>query len=347
MSDSDKDVIRTALHKWKVVFFRDQQLDHAAQIAFGAQFGKVTAAHPYEGDSAPAGFPQIHTVSPAAYDRRYGSEYRHKENRNGPNWHADVTPLINPPSHSILRAEVVPPYGGDTLFTNVAAVYQGLSPLVRGFIDGLRAEHRFGATLAFERSAERSASWFAVSRWRQSIRWFGCTPRPTSAWCMSTSSSPRRSSTCPRGRVVTSWTCCSSRSLARSIRFDSSGSREALRSGTIGPRCISRRATSSISITSACCIGSRWSATSRSARTGAHRSRWRASSSGPPDRAWTRPHGLRCDHSRPSSPNAATAVVVSATGHNAPPTWATTEVSSNGMSPPMMVELWPDNDIPV
>ncbi|WP_394339652.1 TauD/TfdA dioxygenase family protein [Mycobacterium intracellulare] len=155
LSDSDKDVIRTALHKWKVVFFRDQQLDHAAQIAFGAQFGEVTAAHPYEGDSAPAGFPQIHTVSPAAYDRRYGSEYRHKENRNGPNWHADVTPLINPPSHSILRAEVVPPYGGDTLFTNVATVYQGLSPLVRGFIDGLRAEHRFGATLAFERSAEK------------------------------------------------------------------------------------------------------------------------------------------------------------------------------------------------
>lgn len=155
LRDSDKEVIRVALHKWKVVFFRGQRLDHAAQVAFGAQFGEVTAAHPYEGDSAPAGFPQIHTVSPAAYDRRYGSEYRHKENWNGPNWHADVTPLINPPSHSILRAEVVPPYAGDTLFTNVAAVYQGLSPAVRGFIDGLRAEHRFGATLAFERSAEK------------------------------------------------------------------------------------------------------------------------------------------------------------------------------------------------
>lgn len=155
LTESDKEVIRAALHKWKVVFFRGQRLDHAAQVAFGAQFGEVTAAHPYEGDSAPAGFPQIHTVSPAAYDRRYGSEYRHKENWNGPNWHADVTPLINPPSHSILRAEVVPPYGGDTLFTNVAAVYQGLSPAVRGFIDGLRAEHRFGATLAFERSVEK------------------------------------------------------------------------------------------------------------------------------------------------------------------------------------------------
>ena len=114
------------------MFFRDQALDHAAQIAFGAQFGDVTPGHPYEGDSAPPGFPQIHTVSPAAYDHRYGTQYRKKQSPNGPGWHADVTPLINPPSHSILRAEAVPPYGGDTQFVNVAAVYAGLSESVRG-----------------------------------------------------------------------------------------------------------------------------------------------------------------------------------------------------------------------
>jgi alpha-ketoglutarate-dependent taurine dioxygenase len=137
------------------VFFHDQKLDHAAQIAFGAQFGDVTPGHPYEGDSAPHGFPQIHTVSPAAYDHRYGTNYRKKQSANGPGWHADVTPLINPPSHSILRAEQVPPYGGDTQFTNVAAVYQGLSPAVRAFVDELRAEHRFGAAVSAERSAEK------------------------------------------------------------------------------------------------------------------------------------------------------------------------------------------------
>jgi alpha-ketoglutarate-dependent sulfate ester dioxygenase len=155
LSDGAVAEIRDALNKWKVVFFRDQTLDHAAQIAFGAQFGDVTPGHPYEGDSAPPEFPQIHTVSPAAYDHRYGPKYRKKQSANGPGWHADVTPLINPPSHSILRAEVVPPYGGDTQFTNVAAVYQGLSESVRGLIDGLRAEHRFGATVSAERSDEK------------------------------------------------------------------------------------------------------------------------------------------------------------------------------------------------
>ncbi len=155
LSDADVTAIRSALYKWKVVFFRDQTLDHAAQIAFGAQFGDVTPGHPYGGDSAPAGFPQIHTVSPAAYDHRYGTRYRKKQSANGPGWHADVTPLINPPSHSILRAEQVPAYGGDTQFTNVAAVYQGLSASVRTFIDDLRAEHRFGATVSAERSTEK------------------------------------------------------------------------------------------------------------------------------------------------------------------------------------------------
>ena len=155
LAAEDIAAINEALNRWKVVFFRDQALDHAAQIAFGAQFGDVTPGHPYEGDSAPAGFPQIHTVSPAAYDQRYGTRYRKKQSPNGPGWHADVTPLINPPSHSILRAEAVPPYGGDTQFVNVAAVYQGLSGWVQEFIDELNAEHRFGATVSAERSDEK------------------------------------------------------------------------------------------------------------------------------------------------------------------------------------------------
>ncbi len=147
--------IKAALLKWKVVFFRNQVLDHAAQIAFGRQFGPVTPGHPYEGDVAPAGFPEIHTVSPKAYNKRYGEQYRKQVGANGPGWHADVTPLINPPAYSILRAESVPPYGGDTQFANVAVAYEGLPEPLRKFIDGLRAEHRFGSSVGAERSREK------------------------------------------------------------------------------------------------------------------------------------------------------------------------------------------------
>jgi alpha-ketoglutarate-dependent taurine dioxygenase len=151
--------IRKTLLQWKVVFFRDQHLDHAAQIRFGEYFGEVTPGHPYEGDAAPPGFPQIHTVSPAAYAKRYGANYHSQLGFNGPGWHADVTPLINPPAASILRAEAVPPYGGDTQFSNVAAAYDGLSEPVKEFISTLHAEHRFGHSSNATRSDERIGEW--------------------------------------------------------------------------------------------------------------------------------------------------------------------------------------------
>jgi len=161
LSAAQVGAIKQALLRWKVVFFRGQELDHAAQIAFGNQFGEVTPGHPYEGDAAPPGYPEIHTVSPKAYEQRYGASYQRQVGlgANGPAWHAEITPLINPPAYSILRAEVVPPYGGDTLFANVAAAYEGLSEPIRKLIDSLRAEHRFGSSTHAENSRERIGDW--------------------------------------------------------------------------------------------------------------------------------------------------------------------------------------------
>lgn len=159
LDDATVAEIRQALLRWKVVFFRDQQLDHAGQIRFGRYFGDVTPGHPYEGDTSPEGYPQIHTVSPAAYAHRYGPKYQSQVGVNGPGWHADVTPLINPPAASILRAETVPAYGGDTQFSNVAAAFAGLSVPLQEFLSTLRAEHRFGHATNAARSDERIGEW--------------------------------------------------------------------------------------------------------------------------------------------------------------------------------------------
>jgi alpha-ketoglutarate-dependent sulfate ester dioxygenase len=40
---------------------------------------------------------------------------------------------------------VIPPYGGDTQWTNLAVAYQKLSAPMRQFVDGLRGIHRFAA----------------------------------------------------------------------------------------------------------------------------------------------------------------------------------------------------------
>jgi taurine dioxygenase len=139
--------IKEALHRYKVIFFRDAGLDHASQIAFGRQFGELTYAHPHD-DAPPENYPEIFTVDPRRYEQRYGEEFR-KENRRRQysyftGWHTDVTAAVNPPSGSILRAEVVPEIGGDTTWTSLVAAYQGLSEPVAAFVDTLRAEHRYG-----------------------------------------------------------------------------------------------------------------------------------------------------------------------------------------------------------
>lgn len=140
--------IRTALRHWKVVFFRGQRLDHATQIAFGRQFGELTYAHPHD-EAPPDGYPEIYTVDPRRFEQQYKIDERTRREIYGsnPGWHTDVTPAVNPPAGSILRADVVPAFGGDTQFTNLVAAYQGLSAPVRAFVDTLRAEHYYGANL--------------------------------------------------------------------------------------------------------------------------------------------------------------------------------------------------------
>jgi alpha-ketoglutarate-dependent taurine dioxygenase len=147
--------IQRALDTWKVVFFRNQQLDHRSQIAFGRQFGELTYAHPHD-DAPPEDYPEIYTVDPRRFEQRFGLDKQAREAQRTysytSGWHTDVTPAHNPPAGSILRAEIVPSYGGDTTFTNLVAVYQGLSAPVRAFVDTLRAEHRYGASWSGQRT---------------------------------------------------------------------------------------------------------------------------------------------------------------------------------------------------
>lgn len=131
--------IRAALLRWKVVFFRDQSIGHAEQVAFTKRFGKVTPAHPHE-DEPPAGFPEILPIDSRRYEKKFGKKIATYDN----GWHTDVTALVNPPWGSILRAETVPPYGGDTSWTNLAVAYEGLPQPLRELADSLRAKHSFG-----------------------------------------------------------------------------------------------------------------------------------------------------------------------------------------------------------
>ena len=136
LSDQHVENIKATLAKWKVLFFRDQFIDHDQHVAFSRQLGNPTPGHPIYG--ARAGYPEIYTVSKTRMtDRFEGEPINHPWNW----WHTDLTCAKNPPYASILRADVVPPYGGDTQFTNLCAAYDALSSAMQSFVERLRGIH--------------------------------------------------------------------------------------------------------------------------------------------------------------------------------------------------------------
>ena len=151
--------IRDALLAHKVVFFPAQHLNADQHSAFGRRFGELTAAHPVI--PGIAGHPEVfeidYTKSRELY-ATYGDLTERQE--RGVHWHTDVTFVERPPLGSILNAIVIPPAGGDTLWSNQVAAYEGLSESLQRFLDGLTAVHsgkeQFSRILA---SRETDVEW--------------------------------------------------------------------------------------------------------------------------------------------------------------------------------------------
>ena len=133
LDDGTIAAIRAELLRWKVVFFRDQTIGPAEQIAFGRRFGDVTPAHPTLPAAIPE-HPEILVLDSQEAQALGGTEIASL-------WHTDVTFVPNPPMGVILRGVEIPPYGGDTQWLNLAVAYERLSQPIKDMIDGLHAVH--------------------------------------------------------------------------------------------------------------------------------------------------------------------------------------------------------------
>src|SRR3954453_22804618 len=129
LDDATFAALEAALIEHKVIVLRNQDITTARHVALSRKFGELEI-HPMR----PQGeFPEILVLD------------NHKDNSvlSTDVWHSDTTFRKNPTKYTILRCQMMPKVGGDTLWADMTAAYEGLSDTFKGMIAPLRAVHDF------------------------------------------------------------------------------------------------------------------------------------------------------------------------------------------------------------
>ena len=121
--------LRRCLLDFKVLFFRNQPFTPEQHVAFARRFGDLEI-HPF----IPSNTSQPELV-------RFEKEAQVGGFENV--WHSDVPWRAVPSAAAVLHAIELPPVGGDTVFCDMYAAYEGLSQKTKDRIDGLLAVNDF------------------------------------------------------------------------------------------------------------------------------------------------------------------------------------------------------------
>lgn len=130
LDDATFAAIEAAFVEHEVIVFRDQTISSEDQKTFARRFGDLTV-HPFAPSSEDA--PELIVFDNDADNPPWGTDM----------WHSDETFRAEPPLGTMLRALIVPEYGGDTMFASMTTAYDGLSDRMQQFISGLEAIHDF------------------------------------------------------------------------------------------------------------------------------------------------------------------------------------------------------------
>lgn len=121
--------IRQALLTYKVIFFRDQDINQEQHIAFARRFGELEV-HPIS-ENKGQDHPEIFHLKTRPDGATSGADM----------WHSDVTWRAEPSLGSVLRGRIIPEVGGDTMWSDMVAAYEGLSPAMKEWVCTLTAIH--------------------------------------------------------------------------------------------------------------------------------------------------------------------------------------------------------------
>jgi taurine dioxygenase len=127
------DALNEAVNRHAVLFYRPEPGDTVTNeqfVALAAAMGEVIV-YPYRRGENCAD-PRLAKIDTD----------REATNRLGTSlWHTDGTPEECPPRAAMLSPVELPDHGGDTMWADMAAAYEALSPSLRRFLDGLEALH--------------------------------------------------------------------------------------------------------------------------------------------------------------------------------------------------------------
>jgi taurine dioxygenase len=127
-----RDFLLAAVVKYRVIFFRNQDMTQAQHVALGRMFGDLEI-HPMTENIKPTPenpHPEIGRIRTSSADQPRTDI-----------WHTDTSFRPRPPMGAILRAIAVPEIGCDTLWSCAVSAYKGLSDGMKRRIETLKAEH--------------------------------------------------------------------------------------------------------------------------------------------------------------------------------------------------------------
>ena len=137
LTDESFAEVADALYRHKMIFFRDHDISHTDQEEFTLRFG------PFGKDAYTPGVDGHPEVQPVLKEAESKAHMIF-----GGAWHTDSPFLPQPPAITILFGKDIPPYGGDTMWTNTALAYAFLSDTMKNTIADLRVHMSARTVLA-------------------------------------------------------------------------------------------------------------------------------------------------------------------------------------------------------
>ena len=128
LDDETFEEIHRALLENEVLFFPGSNLDDESQMDLAHRFGQ------------PSVFPVLKLMGATGPTIQVIEDGPDSPNE-ADYWHTDVTWTEDPPKIALLRVEVVPESGGDTMWGSMTTAYDALSPVMQEVLAGLEVIH--------------------------------------------------------------------------------------------------------------------------------------------------------------------------------------------------------------